>query len=192
MRKRLITHQATNSVEAYPDWLALEEVASVEVTSEAKGFPVEAALSSDGEPGWKADTPDPQTIRLLFDHPQTIRAIRLVFREDNSARTQEFVLRWLPAGAADWKDVVRQQWNFSQPHAALECEEYKVDLASAAALELTINPDISRPGARASLERLQLSVHQGINPSRTSSWKILLSTQPSRLLEPHSKRSGTC
>jgi hypothetical protein len=42
----------------------------------------------------------------------------------------------------------------------VECEEYKVDLASAAALELTINPDISQVGTRASLQRWQLSVEQ--------------------------------
>ena len=94
----------------------------------------------------------------LFDHPQMIRVIRLLFNEEAFSRTQEFVLRWLPSGAASWKDIVRQQWNFSPPNTVQECEEYKLELASAAAIELSINPDISRDGVRASLERLQLSV----------------------------------
>jgi hypothetical protein len=138
-------------------WLELEKAAVVEVTSEAEGYPVEGALLNDGQRGWRAGAPGTQTIRLLFDHPQTIRVIRLVFKEDESSRTQEFVLRWLPDGAGSWEDVVRQQWNFSPPNTVQECEEYKVELRSAAALELIISPDISNDGIRASLERLQLS-----------------------------------
>ena len=164
MRKSLITPTRQSHRDSDRDWLVLDEVASVEVTSEAEGFPVEGALASDGQQGWRADTPGSQTIRLRFDTPRTIRFIRLVFHELKSARTQEFVLRWLPAHGADWRDVVRQQWNFSPPHNVLECEEYRVDLASAAALELTINPDISHVGTRASLQRWQLSVEQGTIP----------------------------
>ena len=163
MRKSLITPTCQSDRDSDRDWLVLDEVASVEVTSEAEGFPVEGALAGDGQRGWRADTPGNQTIRLLFDTPQTIRFIRLVLREEQSPRTQEFVLRWLPIHSADWRDVVRQQWNFSPPNTVLECEEYKVDLASAVALELTINPDISQVGARASLEQWQLSVQQDIH-----------------------------
>jgi hypothetical protein len=158
MRKRLIRSVPApdRQPESGRDWLELGKAASVEVTSEAEGYPVEGALLSDGQQGWRAEAPGTQTIRLLFDHPQTIRIIRLVFREEQSARTQEFVLRWLPYGAGSWKEVARQQWNFSPPNTVQECEEYKFELASAAALELTINPDISQVGTRASLEKLQL------------------------------------
>ena len=160
MRKNLITPTHQTDRDSDHDWLALDEVASVEVTSEAQGFPVEAALTSDKEQGWRADTPGPQTIRLLFDTPQRIRLICLVFREEQSPRTQEFVLRWRPAHQSDWRDIVRQQWNFSPPQTVLEREEYKVDLASAVALELTIVPDISQSGARASLQQWRLSIQQ--------------------------------
>ena len=138
-------------------WLELDQAAMVEVTSEAEGYPVEEMLVKDGR-GWRADTPGVQTIRLLFDRPQTIHLIRLVFKEEILLRTQEFVLRWLPYGAGSWKDIVRQQWNFSPPNTTEECEEYKVDLSSAAALELTITPDVSQGEARASLHRLQVAV----------------------------------
>ena len=136
----------------------MERAARVEVSSEAEGYPVEGALLKDVQGGWRASEPGIQTIRLLFDHPQTIRVIRLVFKEKEFARTQEFVLRWLPQGTDAWKDVVRQQWNFSPPTTENECEEYNVNLPSAAALELTIQPDIGGGKTRASLESLQLSV----------------------------------
>jgi hypothetical protein len=94
---------------------------------------------------------------LLFDRPQTIRTIRLLFKEYEAPRIQEFVLRWLRHGTRSWKKVVRQQWNFSSSQAIEECEEYHVDLASAAALESSTEPDIRQWGIRALLERLQLS-----------------------------------
>jgi hypothetical protein len=61
----------------------------------------------------------------LFDAPQTIQTIRVVFKEEEIVRTQEFVLRWLPYGAGSRKDIVRQHWNFSPPNAVDEHEEYK-------------------------------------------------------------------
>ncbi len=158
MRKRIIAHDRPGSPDANRNWLDLEKAASVEVTSEAEGYPVEGALLDGSPRGWRAGESGPQTIRLTFDQPLAIRTVRLVFREEQSPRTQEFVLRWLPHGTDAWKDIVRQQWNFSPPDATEECEEYHPALTSAAALELKITPDISHSDARASLERLQVSL----------------------------------
>ena len=113
MRKKLVSASRDTDAASRHDWLELERVARVEVSSEAEGYPVEGALLNDGQRGWRANEPGIQTIRLLFDHPQTIRVVRVVFKEEESARTQEFVLRWLPEGTGAWKDIVRQQWNFS-------------------------------------------------------------------------------
>ena len=158
MRKRLIARAGEiDSTEAHA-WLDLEHAALVEVTSESDEYPVEGALLPQSGRGWRAATAGTQIIRLIFDEPQTLRTIRLVFKEEREARTQEFLLRWLPRATRSWKEVVRQQWNFSPPDTVQECEEYKIDLASALALELTINPDISRQGMRASLEELRLAV----------------------------------
>ena len=160
MRKRLIS--SAGKIDSTPahDWLQLEDAALVEVTSEADGYPIEGALLPARKRGWRAATPGRQIIRLLFDEPQTIRTIRLVFKEEQDCRTQEFLLRWLPHGTASWKDLVRQQWNFSPPDTVEEREEYRIDLASVAGLELSINPDISRQAVQASLEKLQLSVRE--------------------------------
>ena len=157
MRKKLVSAIRNTDAASRHDWLELERVARVEVTSEAEGYPVEGALLDVGQRGWRANEPGIQTVRLLFDHSQTIRLIRVVFKEEKSARTQEFMLRWLAEGTDAWKDIVRQQWNFSPPQTAVECEEYKVDLPWAGGFEITICPDISGGDTRASLESLQLS-----------------------------------
>jgi len=158
MRKTVLSPICSSSAAPGHEWLDLEQAARVEVSSEAEGYPVEGALVKDLQGGWRASEPGIQTIRLLFDRPQTIQLIRLVFKEKEFARTQEFVLRWLPQGTSAWKDVVRQQWNFSPPTSENESEEYKVDLLSATGLELSVRPDISGGDTRASLESLQLWV----------------------------------
>jgi len=158
MRKTLLSPIGRSSAAPGHERLDLEQAARVEVSSEAEGYPVEGALLKDLQGGWRAGEPGIQTIRLLFDHPQAIQLIRLVFKEKEFARTQEFVLRWLPQGTSAWKDVVRQQWNFSPPTSENECEEYNVDLPSATGLELSIRPNISGGDIRASLESLQLWV----------------------------------
>jgi hypothetical protein len=157
MRKRLISPLFTACDTPAQDWLELDQTATVEVTSEAEEYPVEEALLRDGG-GWRADGPGTQTIRLLFDQPQTIHHIRLVFREERFPRTQEFIVRWLPNEAEVWKEIVRQQWNFSPPKTTEECEDYSINLSSVRALELKINPDISLGKACASLQRLQIAV----------------------------------
>ena len=113
MRKELVSAIRNTDAPSTDNWFELERVARVEVSSEAEGYPVEGALLKDLQGGWRANGPGIQTIRLFFDRPQTIRVVRVVFKEEESARTQEFVLRWLPEGTGAWKDIVRQQWNFS-------------------------------------------------------------------------------
>jgi hypothetical protein len=129
----------------------------VEVTSEDEAFPVESAFGSGYAPGWRAAAPGHQTIRLIFDHPQRLKGVSLVFEEDEIGRTQEFVLRWSADGGSTLKEIVRQQWNFSPPESIREVEQYQVDLHDVNVLELVIRPDIAGGVARASLKNLRLS-----------------------------------
>jgi len=137
--------------------LDLNRAAVVEVTSEEKEHPVEAALVSGDMQGWRADSPGTQTIRLIFDAPQRLTRIALVFEETDTERTQEFVLRWSPDGGRSFREIVRQEWNFSPPQTIRESEEYQVDLSDVSVLELVIVPNKSRGAARASLKSLRLS-----------------------------------
>ena len=157
MRKRPMAPTPKTVQSQDEDWLDLEGAAVVEVTSEEKDFPVEAALVLGETRGWRAAEPGPQTIRLLFDQPQTIKRIALVFEEEETIRTQEFVLRWSPDRGKRFREIVRQQWNFSPPETVREVEDYRVELPDVAVLELMIAPNISGGAARASLESLRLS-----------------------------------
>lgn len=156
MRKRLVPHKAGNRLPEEPDWLGLETSAEAEVTSEDAEFPLEAALGMVAGPGWKAAEPGAQTVRLLFDHPLRVRRIHLEFFEEQRERTQEFVLLWSNDGGKTYRELLRQQFNFSSS-ATREIEDYAVNLDAVSALELRIIPDLSRRETRATLRRLQIA-----------------------------------
>src|ERR1700719_1301005 len=157
MRKRLITPIPQDAPPLDEGWLDLDDAAVVEGTSEEKEDPVESALVSGEMRGGRAAHSATQTIRLIFDKPQRLTRISLVFEETETERTQEFVLRWSGDGGRSFREIERQQWNLSPPQTILEVEEYHVELADVAVLELVIVPDISRGSARASLKSLRLS-----------------------------------
>jgi hypothetical protein len=156
MRRRLIDLASTTIQPRNESWLDLDTVVTVEVTSEDKEFPVEAALSAEQTHGWRAAETGSQTIRLVFDVRQKLKHVSLLFEEKESARTQEFVLRWSSEKGGPLRELVRQQWNFSPPTTTQQLEEYSVALSDVAVVELTIVPDISGGGARASLKSLRL------------------------------------
>jgi hypothetical protein len=81
----------------------------------------------------------------------------LVFEDSENTRTQEFVLRWSPDGGHSFREIVRQQWNFSPPDSIWETEDYTVELPAVTALELIIVPDKSGGLARASLASRRLA-----------------------------------
>jgi hypothetical protein len=157
MRKRLINPTLETIRSRSEGWLDVERAATVEITSEEKDFPVESAFASGEAQGWRAAEAGPQTIRLVFDRPHSLKHISLVFEESETTRTQEFVLRWSSDGGNSFREIVRQQWNFSPPETTREVEEYQIELSGIGVLELTIVPNISGGTARASLKSLRLS-----------------------------------
>ena len=80
-----------------------------------------------------------------------------MFEENQTVRTQEFVLRWSPDGGTSVKEIVRQQWNFSPPGSVREVEDYHVQFSVVTLLELIINPNIGGGLARASLKNLRMA-----------------------------------
>jgi hypothetical protein len=82
MRKRLITPTPEGIQSRGEGSLDIERAAVVEVTSEHQDYPIESALISGDARGWRAAGPGRQTIRLIFDHPQKLTRISLVFEEN--------------------------------------------------------------------------------------------------------------
>lgn len=157
MRKRIIAEVQKESVSAEQEWLNVEGIAEVEITSEDAAHPIESALLPGRASGWRAAGPGKQTIRLLFDHPQRLRRIWMNFVEPGAERTQEYVLRWSSDRGQSFREIVRQQWNFSPQGATSEIEDHHVELPAVTVLELSIIPDISGGNAPASLAQLRLA-----------------------------------
>ena len=157
MPKRIISPVQEQQIDSDQNWLDLEKLAVVEVTSENDAYPIESALLPGNVSGWRASGSGKQTIRLLFDNPQKLQLIRLNFEELQIERTQEYDLRCSSDSGQTYQEIVRQQWNFSPEGATSEIEDFQIDLPPVTVLELSINPNISDKNAFASLKQLQLA-----------------------------------
>jgi hypothetical protein len=157
MRKSIVSLPKTpGSPTSTGQWLNLAQLASVEISSEDAQHPFENALQGGTNGGWRAADPGPQVIRLTFDEPQSIRRIRLEFREERKERSQEFAVF---ASSANFqrREVVRQQWGFSPGNSAVEVEDYSVDLPAVSVLELEIDPGRHDKQAIATLESIAVA-----------------------------------
>ena len=157
MRKRIIEPVTQEAASRGQHWLDLEEIAEVEVSSEHAEHPIESALVPGSGSGWRAAAAGKQTIRLIFAKPQQLRRIHLDFSEPDVPRTQEYLLRWSGDGGRTFRDIVRQQWNFSPGGSDRQTEVHDVELAAVDVLELVIVPNSSGGPAVASLTALRLS-----------------------------------
>jgi len=157
MRKRVITEGIEKNSVTGEKWLDVVNLALAEVSSEDTEHPIESAVIPNTGPGWQAAGPGRQTIRLKFDEPQEVRKIHLVFQQDEHECTQEFVLRWSADNGKSYREIARQQYNFSPHGTTREIEDYAVDLNGLTTLEVIVNPDISGGSARAFIAELHLA-----------------------------------
>ena len=84
MRKQIITRKLHPPPPLEREWLDLETLASVEVTSEAEAFPIESALLPEKKRGWRAAEPGRQT---AHPHWPRLLAVGMLqsFRKGRSA-----------------------------------------------------------------------------------------------------------
>jgi hypothetical protein len=157
MRKRVIDPAAPRVPQPEQEWLEIEELATIEVTSEDPNFPIASALSSGTALGWRAAERGSQIIRIIFDKPRPLHWIRLEFCETEMERTQEFTLRWSAELGGPFKEIVRQQWNFSPQGSTSEVEDYQVELDGVSVLELALKPDLRPDNAFATLARWRMA-----------------------------------
>lgn len=142
MRKSLIEESSPGNTASTPhgNWLDIDSLATVQITSEDPHFPIDHALKGEPSIGWRASGKGPQVIRLHFDSPTAIRRIHLHFVEREAERSQEIAI-YAASGGGGLREVVRQQFTFSPGGATEEIEDYTVDLSGVTALELRIDPD---------------------------------------------------
>jgi hypothetical protein len=157
VRKSQITRIPGDAPPTDQTWMDLNRKASVEVSSEDSDYSIESALLLEEKKGWRAATPGTQTIRLIFDEPQKLKRIFLVFEDTENTRTQECIVRWSPEIDGSFQEIIRQQWNFSSPDSVRETEDYRVELAAVKVLELMIVPYKSGRQVHASLMCLRLA-----------------------------------
>jgi len=157
MRKTIITTETAPTAEDTFNWFNLEQIARAELSSELPDHPFEHALLHEKESYWCAAEPGPQTVRLIFDEPQHIQQIELLFEATDYSRTQQFTLDYSTDETETAQTIVRQQYNFSQPDARYETECLSVDLHAVTSLTLHIQPDISGGDATTSLCRWRIA-----------------------------------
>jgi hypothetical protein len=93
---------------------------------------------------------------LAFDTPQTIRHILLEVEELEVARTQELQLCLSCDGGRTYRELLRQEYNFSPPGTIFEREDWEVQAGGVTHLRLVIRPDKGGKPCLATLTSLVL------------------------------------
>ena len=159
LRKQIIRASAATPAPT-PGEIDIAAVATVLVTSEAPEHPVDHAFDAHRGPGgsrWVAGEPGEQTLILAFDAPQAIRRVALEVEEPEVARTQELQLAVSTDGGRTYREVLRQEYNFSPPGTTFEREDWAVNAEGVTHLRLRIRPDKGGKPCRATITSLVLS-----------------------------------
>ena len=158
LRKQILTPRLLT-----PDRRAAEidiaSIATVLVTSEDPRHPIEYAFDDQrgrGGSRWIAEQSGEQTVILAFDSPQTIRRVLVEIEEPETSRTQELDLSVSDDGGRTYRELVRQEYNFSPPGTTLEHEEWPVSADGVSHMRLRIKPDKGNRPCRATLTTLAL------------------------------------
>lgn len=152
LRKRLLDQITATS--RPPGEKDIEALATVAVTSEAPGHPLENAFDDRRGPGgsrWIAADPGEQALIIAFDVPQTIREISLEVEEVEVSRSQELQLALSRDGGRTYQEVVRQEYNFAPPGTTFEREQWGVNGDGITHVRLVLKPDKSGRPCRASV-----------------------------------------
>jgi hypothetical protein len=130
------------------------------VTSEETAHPIDNAFDPSRGPGgsrWIAGALGEQSVTLVFDSPQTIRQIGIEVEELAVSRTQELSLSASSDGGRTYRELVRQEFNFSPPGTSFERELWSVSAGAVTHLRLEIKPDKGGHVGRATLTSLTVA-----------------------------------
>jgi hypothetical protein len=153
LRKQLIK----SAPALMPGEINVVSAATVLVTSEDPEHPVDHAFDSHrglGGTRWIAGEPGEQTLIVAFDAPEAVGRVILEVEEPEVVRTQELQLAISSDGGRTYRDVLRQEYNFSPPGTTFEREDWAVSAAGATHLRLQVKPDKGDKPCRATLTSL--------------------------------------
>ena len=159
LRKQIVPRRSSEPV-PFENEISGADVATVQVTSEEADHPIDNAFDHNRGPGgsrWIAAEPGEQTLILLFDRPQTIRKIGLEVEDLAVSRTQELSVSVSSDGGRTYRELVRQEFNFSPPGATFEREIWSTAAAAVTHLRVEIKPDKGGRLGRATLTSLTLA-----------------------------------
>src|SRR5271165_3925029 len=158
LRKQIITpHPPTP--DAARGEIEIATVATVLVTSECPEHPIDHGFDGHRGPGgtrWVAGEVGEQTVTLDFDTPQEINQILLEVEELEVARTQELQLSLSCDGGQNFRELLRQEYNFSPPGTTFEREDLAISAQGVTHLRLVIKPDKGGEPCLATLTSLVL------------------------------------
>lgn len=158
LRKHILKRNPATSAPMMED-KDIPALATVLVTSEAADSPIDHIFDHQRGPGgsrWIAGESGAQTLILAFDAPQTIHTLMVEIEEQQVSRTQELHLSLSYDGGQNYRDVLRQAYNFSPPGTTFEREEWSMPVEGVTHLRLTIIPDIGGGPCHATLTSLAL------------------------------------
>jgi hypothetical protein len=159
LRKQIVPTPSRGPV-PLPGEIQIADVATVQVTSEETAHPIDHAFDQNRGPGgsrWIAGGPGQQSVTLLFDHPQTIRQIGVEVEELVDSRTQELAVLVSSDGGRTYRELVRQEFNFSPPDTSFERELWSISADAVTHLRLEIKPDKGGRIGRATLTSLAVA-----------------------------------
>ena len=159
LRKQIVPRRSNEPV-PFENEISVADVATVQVTSEEADHPIDNAFDHNRGPGgsrWIAAGPGEQALILLFDSPQTIRKIGLEVEDLAVSRTQELSVSVSSDGGRTYRELVRQEFNFSPPDTTFEREIWSTAATAVTHLRVEIKPDKGGRMGRATLTSLTLA-----------------------------------
>ena len=158
LRKQVLTKQPPGPVRRSTE-KDIAAIATVLVSSEDPQHPIDNAFDDHrgvGGSRWIAEQSGEQTVILAFDTPQTLRRLFLEVEEPEVTRTQELAVSVSADGGQTYRELVRQEYNFSPPGTTHELEEWAIPAGAISHLRVIIKPDKGGKPARATLTTLAL------------------------------------
>jgi hypothetical protein len=139
--------------------ILIAETATVLVASELPDHPIDHMCDGQRGPGstrWIAEQPGDQTVVLAFDTAQNISMVSLEIEETEVSRTQEVTLATSRDGGLTYRELLRQEFNFSPSGTTFEHEEWRLAAEDITNLRVWIRPDKGGKPCRASITSLVL------------------------------------